>query len=485
MARRWLLPAIGVLLLIPYFSILSLGHLRGPATSDFLWRYFVTFGLYALAIVAALRHPNVSTSVIWLFAIAFRVTLLFSPPTLSDDVYRYVWDGRVQNYGVNPYAYRVDAPELDSLSTPNRALVNNAWMASPYLPAAQVYFAATYRLAPESVAAFQLGAAVFDLATGLFILLALRRVGLPDANVIVYLWNPLVIVEAAHGAHVDTLMTMLMMASLWLFTWSPRTAIEAPVSGRKADARLGVTFSAIFLAIATLVKPIPVLLVPVVMWRWGWKRTLLYAGIVAAGILTYSGAGLGVGGDLTGTGVFGATRIYLSQWNFNAGLFHWLEVALTGVQTPGAVPIELAGTGGTLARGIVTGALAIVVAGAGLWARKIQDTRILLQIALLPPGAYVLLATTLNPWYLTPVMALLPFQADFTMDRLPRALHVSAWLYFSAAVALSYLTYLDASPLKWGETYEVRALEYLPLYALLIASGVALWRGRRAAAATA
>jgi hypothetical protein len=472
-ARRWLLPAIGVLSLVAYLSILSLGHLRGPATSDFLWRYFVAFGLYALAIVAALRHPRTSTSVIWLFAIAFRVTLLFSPPTLSDDVYRYIWDGRVQNYGVNPYAYRVHAPELDSLSTPHRALVNNAWMASPYLPAAQVYFAATYRLAPESVAAFQIGAALFDLATGLFVVLALRRVGLREANVIVYLWNPLVIVEAAHGAHADTLMTMLMMASLWLFTG------VCPQRG-EASSRLSVTLSAALLALATLVKPVPALLVPVLMWRWGWRRTLLYTGIVAAGVLAYSDAGLGVGRDLTGTGVFGATRIYLSQWNFNAGLFHWLEVALTGVQTPGAAPIELAGTGGTLARGIVTGALAIVVAGAGLWARKIQGTRTLLQIALLPLGAYVLLATTINPWYLTPVIALLPFHMDFTRDRLPRALLVSAWLYFSAAVALSYLTYLDANPLKWGETYEVRVLEYLPLYALLIASGVALRRGRRA-----
>jgi hypothetical protein len=71
------------------------------------------------------------------------------------------------------------------------------------------------------------------------------------------------------------------------------------------------------------------------------------------------------------------------------------------------------------------------------------------------------------------------------MLHLARALHLSAWLYFSAAVALSYLTYLDVNPLKWGETYEVRVLEYLPFYALLLASAVALWRVRRVTAATA
>ena len=476
MKLRWLLPLIGVLSLIVYLSILSLGNLRGPTTSDFLWRYFAAFGLYALAMAAALRHPRFNMTVIWLFATAFRVTLLFSPPTLSDDVYRYIWDGRVQNGGVNPYTYRVDAPELDTLSTPRRALVNHAWMASPYLPTAQVYFAITHRLAPESVAAFQLGAALFDLATGLFVMLALRRVRLPDTHAIIYLWNPLVIVEAAHGAHVDTLMTMLMMASLWLFTW----------------ARHRVTSSAIFLALATLVKPIPALLVPILMWRWGWKRTLLYAAIVAGGILAYSGAGFGVGGEPTGTGVFGATRIYLSQWNFNAGLFHWLEAALTGVHTPGGVPVELAGMGGMLARGLMAGALLVVLAVSGLWARRIQDARTLLQLAILPLGAYVLFATTINPWYLMPVIAVLPFQEDFgeagILSRaqrsrralhLARALHVAAWIYFSAAVALSYLTYVDPDPLRWGETYEVRTLEYLPLYALLIASGVVLWQGRR------
>ena len=97
MARRWLLPASGILSLIVYLSIFSLGDLGGPATGGFLWRYFLAFGLYALAVVPALRHPRFDMSVIWLFAIAFRVTLLFSPPTLSDDVYRYLWDGRMQN----------------------------------------------------------------------------------------------------------------------------------------------------------------------------------------------------------------------------------------------------------------------------------------------------------------------------------------------------------------------------------------------------
>ncbi len=498
MIRRWTVPALGAVILIVYLSIASLGNLRGATTVDFLARYFLAFGLYVAALIAARREvPDrrewgqaVDPSrVMWVFAVAFRVALLFSPPTLSDDVYRYIWDGRVQHAGINPYAYRVDAPELDAWTTPSRAQVNNAWMASPYLPVAQIYFAATYRLAPESTAAFQLGAVIFDLAAGLFLTLTLRRIGSPAAHAMIYLWNPLVIIEVAHGAHVDALMTMLMMAALWL--------LSCEDVRRASKARR--TYSAILLGLATLVKPIPAVLAPILMWRWGWKQTLVYGAVVAIGIAAYAGAGLGLETDLTGTGIFGATRIYLSRWNFNGGLFHWLEVALTGVQTPGAVPIELAGPAGPAARWAMLGALVVAVMGVSVQARRVSNAQALLRLSLLPLGAYVLLATTMNPWYLIPLIAVLPFQVVTTSVVKPSVsgatevattrlvqLQIVAWLYFSAAVALSYLTYLD--PLNLRETYAVRAIEYLPLYALLIAAAVVSWAkrsARRSAASTA
>jgi len=153
-------------------------------------------------------------------------------------------------------------------------------MASPYLPVAQVYFAAAYRLAPETPAVFQAGAIIFDLAAGLFLTLTLRRAGLPAVNAIVYLWNPLVVVEVAHDAHVEALITMLMLASLWL---SVRRTSEV----RRTSTS---TAGAIVFGLATLVKPIPALLVPVLMWRWGWRRALAYGAVVVVGIAAYAGA---------------------------------------------------------------------------------------------------------------------------------------------------------------------------------------------------
>ena len=136
----------GVAIETCFAALIPLATLRGPALATFL-AYFVIAGVaYALA-VARLGRDRLSLRAVWAFAILFRLTLLLtSPPTLSDDVYRFIWDGRLANAGVSPYAHAVNSPLLDAFDTPQRALVNNNWMASPYLPAAQALFAATVAL---------------------------------------------------------------------------------------------------------------------------------------------------------------------------------------------------------------------------------------------------------------------------------------------------------------------------------------------------
>jgi Ca2+/Na+ antiporter len=97
-------------------------------------------------------------------------------------------------------------------------------------------------------------------------------------------------------------------------------------------------------------------------------------------------------------------------------------------------------------------------------AERSRHSLALLRLALLPLTAYLLLATTIHPWYVSLVVPLLPFLA-------PKKATL-ALLYFSASVALSYLTYLDPANLR--EHDSVRLLEYVPLYLLL------LWSARPA-----
>lgn len=444
----------GLTSLAIWASVPALGPLRGLSLLDYLPRYFAAFALYLgaiLIIFRALCPRNLvswTSPLIFLFALLFRLPLLSSSPSLSDDVYRYIWDGRVQNAGLNPFAHRVDSPALDPLDTPNRALVNNPQMASPYLPVAQIMFAVVYRLAPESTLAFQIAAMLFDLLTGLLLMLALKGLNQPPEWALLYLWNPLVVVEFAHGAHVDALMNMLIMAGLWTNSVS------------RIPYRVSPFTSPILMGLATLVKPIPALVVVALAPQWGWRRLAVYGGTVLAGLAFYSGAGWGLVGPIeAGTGLFGAIRIFLAWWRFNGGFYHWLEVLITGYQTEGAVPV---GTPGIETAKATSAMMLLMVLAIVFWRARRKPSP---ALWLIPVAAYLLLTPTVHPWYVAPLVALLPLCIAGPVGSWP---YLSPWLYFSASVALSYLTYLDSLNLR--ETDFVRQWEYFPLYALLLLS---------------
>ncbi len=436
-----------------FMAMVFLRDLR-QQTIPFLALYGLTYLGYGVAVYWLLRRSN-ERRILWLIlgiAVLFRVTLLFTtPPTLSDDVYRYIWDGRLANASVNPYAQVVESPLLDYLDSPQRALVNNSWMASPYLPTAQALFAAVYRLIPDSPLAFQIAAVFFDLLTGWLVIDLLRRVGLPRTRAVIYLWNPLVVVEFAHGAHVDALMICLMMLTLWLMVTTRR-----------------VLLSVVVLAAATLIKGLPALLLPVVVRRWGWPKVVVYAGMVVAASLPFAlSAGWGAVGPLDGEGLFGALRIYAAHWNYNSGLYHWLEVALSGYSTPGAVVPEVVGWGPIwAAKLIMASALGLVLIAVWRKSGRGGDDLALLRLAAVPPSAYLLLTTSVHPWYVTFIIPLLPFLSPKSGERTRTARFLLPWLYFSAVVVLSYFTYLDPANLR--EYDLIRLVEYVPFYLLLI-----------------
>src|SRR5262245_13598592 len=106
---------LGGLSLVAYGALLLLGDLRRQ-TVGFEVAFFAAFLIYLLAVVVVLRDespaPSHALLLIFLFAVAFRAMLVFTPPRLSDDMYRYVWDGRVQAAGISPYTYPPSALSL-------------------------------------------------------------------------------------------------------------------------------------------------------------------------------------------------------------------------------------------------------------------------------------------------------------------------------------------------------------------------------------
>jgi hypothetical protein len=446
---HWGLVVSVALGLVAYGGMLSLdassGTLRDRFTSQTIGWYLLAFAGFALALWWNERHP-IDRRWLWAVPIVFRILLLATTPTLSDDVHRYLWDGHVATEGVNPYSHAIDAPELDEYEIPARALANNPSLGTPYLPTAQLVFASSALLMPSEPITMQLVMVAFDLMAALLIVRLLRLVEIPDRRVLVYLWNPLVIVEVAHGAHVDALMVML---SLWAVVLSyqrtaPRRQWAAPT----------------VLAAATLTRLLPIVLLPVLWWRWTWPQRLTYGAVSAAMLLPFGlGAGWGLTGERTGTGVFGSIRVYGSDWAFNAGIHRWLEAGLgrVGVAHPDVV-----------ARWVVVSVMAGVLVV--VWRRARQISTIgSLRLMATPLMAFVLLSPTVHPWYMLMLVAWLPLLTPTADEPSRRWLQLTPWLYLSAVFVFSYLTYRD--PRRFAELEWVRVLEWLPTMMLLAAVG--------------
>jgi RsiW-degrading membrane proteinase PrsW (M82 family) len=174
-------------------------------------------------------------------------------------------------------------------------------------------------------------------------------------------------------------------------------------------------------------------------------------------------------------------------------VYHWLEVGLSGYHTPGGVPPEAVGWEPIRAsKAIVIVAFGLVLAAVGwrCWrtesAQRSEASSVLalLRLAVIPFAAYLLLATTIHPWYVPVIIPLLPFLLPAEGEASHTGRFLWPWLYFSLAVSLSYLSYVD--PDNPREYSLVRLVEYLPLYLLLIWAAwgsVMTRRGRRQSAA--
>jgi len=169
-------------------------------------------------------------------------------------------------------------------------------------------------------------------------------------------------------------------------------------------------------------------------------------------------------------------RIFLRWWNYNGSLYHWLEAVLSGNTSPGAAPVELVGSlPGLLARGLTGATLALVILWAAgrawrarTWQPETDQRQILrlLRLTLVVFGAYLLLAPTVHPWYLTLVLPFTPFLFPYNSQDRRSKRFLWPWLYLSLMVPFTYLTYLDPDNLR--EYALVRGLEYLPFYLLLL-----------------
>ncbi len=412
---------------------LSLITAAGPALHSRLggWALIGVFAVCSLGAFVAARlgeraEQKRALLIILVGAAAMRLALLFTAPTLSDDIYRYIWDGRVQAAGINPYRYVPTAAELEPLRDPvvwpqiNRA----DYAVTIYPPVAQVLFLGITRFG-ESAVVMKLALTLFEVATIAALIALLNRLALPPARVAAYAWHPLPIWEIAGNGHVDAAMIALLMVGLLVF-----------LKGRTLLAGVMVTLGA-------LVKPTAVLALPV-FWRpWNWRLVAVVLGTIAVAYLPYLSVGSRVFGFLPG---YFQEEGFSEGWGFR---IVWLVEQVTG-------PLPLAGT---LYAGLAALVLASMALAAGFRTDRSERAAIGSLSWLLI--IFLVLTTPHYPWYflvVAPFLALCPT--------------LTAWTMTSGGV---YLYYLFTDPTM--PTYDMRFATFT--LATLATLAYDLWSGHR------
>jgi hypothetical protein len=283
-------------------------------------------------------------------ALAFRVPLLLAPPEPGADLRRYVWDSRLVRAGLSPYEVVPADPAFARLRTGESWPLNNPEVPSPYPPGAQLFFLAATSLG-ESARAVKWALFVCDALLALVVWRSLVAASANPGWLLAYLWSPLVALEVARHGHLDVVGALcLAFAALAL------------VRGR---ALLG----SVAFALAVAVKPLPIVLLPL-LWRRlsRWHLVAGSAVLLALYLPFWRGRGLPLG----------SVPDVVERFRFNAPIFTAVA-SLAG-------PVAAAGVA-------VAAGLAVAV-----WVRRFSLASA--QAWAWPMAAALLCAPLVYPWYL-------------------------------------------------------------------------------------
>ncbi len=368
--------------------------------------YALAFLLFGVAVLRLSRYetlPHV-VPVLIAVAIACRLILLTAPPTLSDDVYRYLWEGRVLLHGGNPWRWPPAdpsfAPLRDSVIHPR---INHPELSAIYPPLGVAGYALVAAIQPTVLAA-KLWVLLHEVVLIAASMAALRAAGLPAARVLIYAWCPLGLVEYAGTGHNDP------VAMAWL-------ALALATAGRRPS------LSATCLVAGTMVKLVPLIALPFLWRTWPVRaRALATVGLAA---------GLGAYAIVTRSATSGLAA-YWQRWRNNESVFGLLESA-TG-------------------RFDVARTLALVaVAAVMFWTWRRHDT----ASRSVQWGLRALLITSpvLHPWYLGWNLMFEPWSRS------------APWLLLSLLAVLNYgVLQTPFEGNRFHLSWAWRALEYgLPL----------------------
>ncbi len=378
-------------------KIRSVTAQRGVTGGDFFKKHFLLAALLSAAVLC-------------------RLIMIASPPTLSDDIYRYVWEGKLTASGVNPYVHAPSDLQLeplrDQLIYPN---INHKHLPAIYPPLSQLLFALTACIGTD-VTVMKLAFMFFDLATIAVLLQTLRVLNLPLHRIAIYALNPLVIIEFAGSGHLDSAGIFFLMLALYWYAQS---------KNHQAAAALSLSF---------LTKLLPLVFLPVLLKEKRLVSVVLFAGIACAAYVPF----LSAGGEL-----IHSLGVYAQSWVFNASLYEILLMLLKD----------------NLQARIIA-ALLFFGCAAGIYRHffaasntKIDPYRVCFMLQ----GTLLLLSPVVHPWYLCWIIPFLVIRPN------------RAWIVLSGTVFLSYWVLRQyAETGIWHEQPLVKLGIYVPFFCLML-----------------
>lgn len=432
MPRRTL---VALLLVLSWASgILWISYgLERHETGVMLSAYFLVFAAYLGLYLLQKSGRELS----WLLAAAvlLRLALLPLQPNLSDDVYRFVWDGRLLVQGADPFAYTPDEMmdrgmdgELQGIDRDLYQNLNSPGYFTIYPPVHQLVFALSAWLGSElwqSILIIRLVLILGELLTFRLFLRLFEYQRIPRKRLLLYALNPLVVIELSGNLHFEGLMIAFLLLS---YSWL--------LKNKRTMAALGF-------ALAVCTKLLPLMLLPLYLRRLWLRPAIYFYLLVGLGVVLMFTPLLS---EALVSGLGSSIGLYFQKFEFNASIYY--VVREIGYEMKGYNTIATSGK--RLALAAFGGILLF-----SLLERKKRLPTAWMWVWLI----YLLFATTVHPWYIIPLFAF----SLFTQFGFP--------LLWTALVFLSYSGYYEGG---FEEKLSLTALEYLLVLGMLL---LELWKG--------
>ncbi|NND05711.1 MAG: polyprenol phosphomannose-dependent alpha 1,6 mannosyltransferase MptB [Saprospiraceae bacterium] len=403
-----------------------------PDQGDILWILSCYAPLFVLYIVTYRYFKAHSDILFFIFlSIFLRLLLIFAFPNLSDDIYRFLWDGHLINDGINPYLYtpaeftagQESHSEIYQVLFP---LLNSPNYYSIYPPVCQAIFASCTWVFPNDIYwATVLMKVLFVAGETLsiyFLMKLTRMAGFTLKRVLLYSLNPLILIELCGNLHFESWMILFLILALWAYI------------------RRRFKFFGLFMGMSIGAKLLPLMFLPFFLFRTrandlirAFAMMLLVFAVMFAPFLSW---------DLV-YHLSESINLYFQKFEFNASIYY--VVRWIGYQFKGYNIIQTAGP-------FLYGS-AFVIIMVLVFTEGRKSFRSLLERLLLAFTTYLLLATTVHPWYLAiPVLF-----SVFTHYRYP--------IFWSGLICCTYVNYAYD---PYHENLWVVALEYSIVFGLIL-----------------